>query len=116
MVAFSLMSYFDRTIMPIAGPLIMRQFSLSETQMGTVYSAFTFSYAIMMIPGGRWADRFGPRLTLTAMAAGATLFTGLTALGGKPVFGIWLGVLPSFLAIRLALGVLSAPLYPAAGV
>ncbi len=50
MVAFSVMSYFDRTIMSIAGPGIIKEFSLSETQMGSVYSAFILSYAILVIP------------------------------------------------------------------
>jgi ACS family glucarate transporter-like MFS transporter len=116
MVAFSIMSYFDRIIMSVAGPFIMAESHLSETEMGTVYSAFLFSYAILMIPGGRIADRFGPRRVLTVMGFGAALFTGLTALGGKPIFGIWLGVLPSFLAIRLALGVFTAPLYPSCAI
>ena len=45
MIAFSVMSYFDRTIMSIAGPQIMKEFDLSATQMGSVYSAFILSYA-----------------------------------------------------------------------
>ena len=53
MVALSVMSYFDRTIMSIAGPAIIREFGLSETEMGTVYSAFILSYALLMIAGGR---------------------------------------------------------------
>ncbi|PYU91510.1 MAG: hypothetical protein DMG25_14515 [Acidobacteria bacterium] len=112
MVGFSVMSYFDRTIMSIAGPAIIREFKLSETEMGTVYSAFILSYAVLMIPGGRWADRFGPRLVLTAMGLGAALFTGLTALGGRPGLGAYLGVVPAFALIRLGLGVSTAPLYP----
>ncbi len=116
MVAFSIISYFDRIIMSIAGPFIMNESHLTETQMGTVYSAFTFSYAMLMIPGGRLADRFGPRRVLTVMGLGAALFTGLTALGGKPVFGIWLGVLPSFMAVRLGLGAVTAPLYPSCAI
>ena len=58
---FSMMSYFDRTIMSIAGPTIMKEFSISETAMGTVYSAFLLSYMILMTPGGWIADRFGRR-------------------------------------------------------
>jgi len=113
MVAFSVMSYFDRTIMSIAGPQIMQEFDLSATQMGSVYSAFILSYAIMMIPGGHVADRLGPRLTLLVMGLSAGLFTGLTALGGKPGLGSVVGVVPALLAIRLGLGVGTAPLYPA---
>jgi len=59
LIAFSVMSYFDRTIMSIAGPQIMQEFALSATQMGSVYSAFTLSYAVMMIPAGRVTDRLG---------------------------------------------------------
>src|SRR5713226_2664699 len=84
LISFSVMSFFDRTIMSIAGPGIMKEFGLSETQMGSVYSAFLLSYALLMVPGGHLADRFGPRFMLTAMGLGAALFTGLTALGGRP--------------------------------
>ena len=113
MVAFSVMSYFDRTIMSIAGPVIINEFSLSETEMGAVYTAFLISYALMMIPGGHLADRFGPRVVLTVMGLGAALFTGLTALGGQPGLGSYLGIVPSFLAIRIGMGISTAPLYPA---
>jgi MFS family permease len=113
MVLLSIMSYFDRTIMTIVGPAIVKEFSLSETQMGAVYSAFLLTYALLLIPGGQLADRFGPRVILTFSALGAALFTGLTALGGSPGLGTYLGIVPSFLAIRLGLGVFTAPLYPA---
>jgi MFS family permease len=115
MLGFSVMSYFDRTIMSIAGPGIMKQFQLSETQMGTVYSAFLFTYALLMIPGGKLADRFGPRRALGWMALGSALFTALTALGGRPGLGALIGVIPSFVLMRLGLGIATAPLYPATG-
>ena len=111
-VGFSLMSYFDRTIMSIAGPHNMKELALSETEMGGVYSAFIFSYALLMAPGGRLADRFGPRVVLTVIGFGAALFTGLTALCGRPGLGSYLGIIPSFIAIRLGLGLSTAPLYP----
>ena len=49
---FSLISYFDRTIMSIAGPQLMKDFAISPTQMGAVYSAFILGYALLMVPGG----------------------------------------------------------------
>ena len=113
MVALSTMSYFDRIIMSIAGPGILREFALSETQFGAIYSAFTLCYAFLMIPGGRGADRFGPRLMLTAMAVSSGLLTALTSLGGRPRPGALIGVAPSFMAIRFILGAASAPIYPA---
>ena len=113
MIGCSIMSYFDRTIMSIAGPQIMQEFDISATQMGTVYSAFILSYAILMIPGGYVTDRLGPRLTLLLVNLSAALFTGLTALGGKPGLGSLVGVVPALVMIRLGLGVATAPLYPA---
>ena len=43
---FSVMSYFDRTIMSIAGPQIMKEFGLDPTQMGSIYSAFILGYIV----------------------------------------------------------------------
>src|SRR5579872_6354997 len=99
--------------MSIAGPTIMKEFGISETRMGAVYSAFLMSYALLMIPGGKLADRFGPHRVLTGMAFGSALFTALTALGGKPGLGSWIGVVPALVLIRLALGVTTTPVYPA---
>jgi MFS family permease len=62
MVALSAMSYINRTLMPVAAPTLIKHFHLSETQMGSIFSAFILSYAILMAPGGWLADRFGPRL------------------------------------------------------
>jgi MFS family permease len=112
MVLLSILTYFDRHIIAIAGPGIIKEFSISETQMGTVYSAYLLSYSLLMIPGGWFADLFGPRLVLTVMALGSALLTGLTALGGKPGLGAYIGIVPSFIVIRLAMGICAAPTYP----
>ena len=110
LVLLSLMSYFQRTSMSIAGPAIARQFALSETQMGEIYSAFILGYALCMIPGGWLADRWGPRLTIGAVALLTSVFTGLAG-----IFGLLrlAPVLLTFIAIRFLLGCSTAPLYPA---
>ncbi len=115
MCAFSVMNYFDRTIMSIAGPEIMKEFGLAPTQMGAVYSAFLLAYALFMMPGGQLTDRLGPRRALAVMGFGAALFTGLTAPGGWPGLGSAIGVVPSLAAIRFLMGIFTAPLYPACG-
>jgi len=115
MVLLSVMTYIDRIIITIAGPGIIKEYSVSETQMGTVYSAYLFSYAIMMIPGGWFTDVAGPRVSLAVMAFGSALFTALTTLGGSPGLGTYIGVVAAFLVIRLAMGVFASPMYPAAG-
>jgi sugar phosphate permease len=115
MALFSVMSYFDRTIMSVAGPGIIHEFGLSETQMGAVYSAFLLGYALMMIPGGHLTDRLGPWQTLIGMGFGAALFTGLTALGARPGLGSLIGVVPALIVVRFLVGACTAPLYPACG-
>lgn len=112
MILYSMMSYFDRTIISVAGPDIMRTFQLSETQMGSVYSAFVLGYAFAMIPGGFLVDRFGPVWTLTAVGIGSALFTALTAYGIRPALAAWLGILPALIVVRILLGITTAPLYP----
>lgn len=106
MFAFSVMNYFDRTIMSIAGPAVMKDLSLTPTQMGLVYSSFLFAYALCMMPAGRLVDWLGARTSLIVMGFGAALTTGLTGLGGT---------LPILAGIRLLMGVFTAPLYPACG-
>lgn len=112
LVAFSALSYFDRIIMSIAAPEILKEFVLSETQMGWIYSAFLLSYAVLMAPGGALADRFGADRVLLLVGAGSALFTALTAAAGKPESSRWIGIFPSFLIVRLVLGACTAPLYP----
>jgi sugar phosphate permease len=115
MILFSILSYFDRTIMSVAGPGMMRDFHLTETKMGIVYSSFLFGYALAMIPGGYFADEIGPWRTLTFMGFGAASFTALTALGATPGLGSLLGVLLGLSTIRFLMGVCTAPLYPSCG-
>src|SRR5436190_10741776 len=89
--AFSSMSYFDRTIMSIAGPALIEEFHISATEMGSVYSAFILGYALLMIPGGWLTDRLGPRRTLLIMGTASALLTGLTTIGAKPGLGYIIG-------------------------
>jgi ACS family glucarate transporter-like MFS transporter len=111
--AFSLVSYFDRTIMSIAGPQLMKDFAISPTQMGAIYSAFILGYALLMIPGGHLSDRLGSRITLALMGVFSAVFTGLIVLAGKPGLSAFLGIVPALFVIRLGLGGVTAPLYPA---
>jgi ACS family glucarate transporter-like MFS transporter len=114
MFLFSVVNYFDRTILSVAAPSMMKEFGLSPTSMGAVFSAFLISYTILMTPGGRWSDRFGPRNMLAVMALGSGLFTALMPLGGVPGLGSVIGIIPGLFVIRLGFGVFTAPLYPAA--
>ena len=63
-----LITYIDRVNLSTAAPLIRKEFGLSQTQMGIVFSAFGYPYAIFQIIGGRLGDHFGARRTLTALS------------------------------------------------
>ncbi len=112
LVAFSVQSYFDRVIMSIAGPSIIREFSISETAMGTVFSAFILSYAIVMTFAGSLADRIGVRAILGLMGLGSALFTAITAVAASATVVASLGIIPALIAVRLCMGVFQTPMYP----
>lgn len=110
MIVLSLASYVNRTAMSIASRDLIKEFHLSETEMGSIFSAFLLSYALLMPEGGRLADRLGPRRVLTGATFGAGLFSIVTAGVGVLVTA---SPLLAFQAVRLALGAFTAPLYPA---
>ena len=90
MFGFSMMSYFDRTIMSIAGPQMIKDFGTSATQMGGIYSAFILGYALLMIPGGLLTDRLGPHRTLTLMGLLSAVFTAAVVLAGNSILSAYL--------------------------
>lgn len=114
MFGLTVINYFDRTILSVAAPGIMKEFSLSPTSMGAVFSAFLVSYTLFMTPGGRLSDRFGPRNMLAVTALGSGLLTALMPLGGTPGLGSLVGIIPGLVIIRLGFGIFTAPLFPAA--
>src|SRR5574340_481825 len=101
MFAISAISYLDRVNISIAGHLIQQESHLSNTQLGAVFSAFVLGYALFQAPGGRLADRFGPRWILLFGTVWWGVFTALTAAvpAGIP------GLLFVLLAVRFSLGV-----------
>src|ERR1700716_1805555 len=77
-----LITYIDRVNISTAAAVIKTEFGLSNTQLGLIFSAFAYPYAIFQIIGGWVGDRFGPRRTLFACGliwAVATVLTGFTA-------------------------------------
>ncbi len=102
-------AYLDRVNISIAGPAIQQEFGLTNAQLGTVFSAFVLGYALFQVPGGRFVDRVGPRLTLLLATLWWAVFTALTA--AVPV-GI-AGAVFVLLGVRFALGLGEAVVYPA---
>jgi sugar phosphate permease len=88
-----LVSYVDRSLMPMALPLIGREFDLSPTVMGVVISAFFIGYGSMQIPGGMIADKIGPRKTITFGIASWSVFSVLTGAATSLTNLIWVRIL-----------------------
>ena len=113
MIGISTLIFMDRTAVSIAAPDIIRDLHLSETAMGSVFSAFYAAYTAAMFASGALCDRFGARQVLAAGAMGVALFAGLTAVCG------WTWLLPPGIALycviaaRAGSGACAAPLYPA---
>src|SRR5579884_3306391 len=108
MFVMSAIAYLDRVNISIAGQAIANEFHLNTVQLGWVFSAFVLGYALFQAPGGRLADRFGPRRTLTFGVVWWGIFTALTA--SVPAIG---GALAILIAVRFALGMGEAVVYPA---
>src|SRR5215471_4131748 len=84
-----LVSYIDRSLMPIALPFIGEDFHLSPAVMGALVSAFFVGYASMQIPGGMIADKLGPRKTITLGIALWSIFSILTGAATNLTNMIW---------------------------
>jgi sugar phosphate permease len=99
-----LINYFDRISLSVAAPQLQQQLGLDPAQLGLLFSAFFWSYALLQIPSGLLLDRFGVTRIgrLTAFLWGVA--SAITALAGG-FAGIF--------AARLLLGIAEAPSFPA---
>jgi MFS transporter, ACS family, glucarate transporter len=102
-VALAGVTYLDRVAISILAPSIMGELRLSGIQMGYVFSAFTFAYAIFEIPTAWWADRVGSRQVLARIVVWWSAFTMLTGAAFS---------YPSILAVRFLFGMGEAGAWP----
>ena len=102
--AISFISYMDRVNLSVATPVIMQEFGFTKIDMGLIQSFFFAGYALMQVPGGMMAEKFGHRFTGSIAVAWWSLFTGLTAIASGRY---------SFAFVRLMFGLGEAPIYPA---
>ena len=87
---------FDRYFINYAVLSISEDLQLSPTSTGLILSSFFAGYALMQIPGGWLADRFGSRRVLMVSVLMWSIFTALTG-------AVW--SLASMIAIRFAFGI-----------
>src|SRR6266481_674209 len=104
-VALAALTYLDRVCISHADvtAAIKRELHLTDKQMGVVYSAFTFAYALFEMPTGAWGDRIGPRRVLTRIVVLWSCFTIATAAAFNYA---------SLLAVRFLFGMGEAGAFP----
>ncbi|MBY0014482.1 MFS transporter [Paenibacillus typhae] len=95
----------DRYVMNYAVLSITEDLSLSATSTGIVLSSFFAGYAIMQMPGGWLADRFGSRRILIISVVLWSIFTAMTGAAWS---------LGSILVIRFLFGIGEGGFQPAA--
>ena len=98
-----LINYIDRSNLSIAAPLLQTELGISNTQLGTLLSAFFWTYALMQIPAGWLVDRFDVKWVF---AIGFFVWSSATA-----VTGILHGYL-ALLLIRVVLGLGESVAFP----
>ncbi len=100
----------DRAAVAIAAPAMAQTLQLDAVALGWLLSAFTWSYVLGQLPASWILGRLGARhavLTGLLIWAGCSLALGLAG---------WVGYTFAFLIVmRVAVGILQAPIVPAAG-
>lgn len=96
-------NYIDRTVLSAAAPHLIDELNLNPEMMGLIMAAFFWSYALLQIPAGWFADRYGQKKGLGLAVAWWSIATA--AMGLATGF-------KSLLALRMALGVGEAAAYP----
>ena len=108
--AATTINYADRATISIAGPDMAKELGLSPVQMGYVFSAFAWSYVLAQIPGGWLLDRYSVKWVYAAAVA---LWSAFTLAQGAVGFFTGLTAVVMLFALRLAVGLTEAPVFPA---
>lgn len=103
--AVTTINYLDRQAFAIAGPSIVDEFRLSNTEFGAITSAFLFCYGVGHLIVGPFIDRIGTRRAFN-VAVIAWSMAGILHAFGR---GFW-----SFLGFRALLGLFESANFPAA--
>lgn len=107
--------FICRVNISTAGALMMKEYNLTQIDLGRLFSSFLLGYAIFQIPAGAVADKLGTRKVLSVSVWLWVLFTILIAVIGWNQFGVSVSaILTAFMIMRFLLGITAAPTYPAA--
>ncbi len=103
--AISAVTYMDRVNISVTARQMMPAYGLTDQDMGYVFSAFVFGYALCQIPGGRLGDRWGARVVLACALVWWSLCTVLTAVVATLPLATVVGTVGALVIVRFLLGV-----------
>jgi sugar phosphate permease len=103
-LALVAVAYLDRVCISTAAPAIRAELGLDQAEMGVVFSAFSFAYALFEMPSGWLADKFGARRALMRIVLFWSAMTAATGLAAG---------FASLVALRLLFGMGEAGAFPA---
>ena len=110
--AISAVTYMDRVNISVTARQMMPAYGLTDQDMGYIFSAFVFGYALCQIPGGWLGDRWGARVVLTGALLWWSFFTALTALAATLPLAAMVGTVGALILVRFFLGVGEAVALP----
>jgi MFS family permease len=105
LVAINILNFYDRQVAGAVVEPVRKEFSLSDTQIGWLNTAFTIVYGLVGLPLGRLADRVSRKRLL---AVGITIWALMTASAR------WINSYSFLVFARLGVGVGEATAAPTA--
>jgi MFS transporter, ACS family, glucarate transporter len=107
---FGTFAYLQQRTLPVAAYQMMSELGLSQMQIGWLETAFIIGYTALQFPGGILGQRFGARLSFTALGVLAFAAMMLTPLAPHVLHA---GALfTALFALQLVLGVAQGPIFP----
>src|SRR5437868_5984421 len=77
-ITIAVVQYIDRTAISQAKGDIAKEMKFDDGQMGAIFAAFAFAYALFEIPTGWLGDKMGARKVLMRVVLWWSFFTAAT--------------------------------------
>jgi MFS transporter, ACS family, D-galactonate transporter len=100
----TIINYVARVNISVAAPFMSKDLGIDKVQLGFIFSAFSWTYAFALLPGGYFVDRLGSRLMYGISLIFWSLATALQGVASG---------FTSLFAFRLGVGLMEGPAFPA---
>ncbi len=101
----AVIAYVQRLSLSVAGKRLESELEITKEQLGDIFSAFFLGYAVLQLPSGWMADRWGSRVMVALFALASSAFTASAGLGFDA---------QSLMVLWFLLGLAQAGLFPCA--